>query len=114
MAARGGNNMQSLILFSSTDKSLKWIKNSERYPNLIYNEKLDCIDSCILTGGQTTYFLKIKGDSLNEFASVDQRDGRVIAEVLDVNGKWKEIANINDDPEGFDRFIDFDPIEKRK
>lgn len=114
MAARGGNNMQSLILFSSTDKSLKWIKNSERYPNLMYNEKLDCIDSCILTGGQTTYFLKIKGDSLNEFASVDQRDGRVIAEVLDVNGKWKEIANINDDPEGFDRFIDFDPIEKRK
>lgn len=114
MAGRGGNNVQSLILFSPIDKSLKWIKNSERFPNLMYNEKLDCIDSCMLTGGQTTYFLKISGDSLKEFASVDQRDGRIIAEIIDANGKWKEIANSKDDPEGFDRFINYDPVEKRK
>ncbi|WP_376777089.1 hypothetical protein [Flavobacterium covae] len=114
MAARGGNNIQSLIIYSQTDKSLKLIKNSENYPNLMYNDKLNCIDSCILTGGQTTYFLRIKNDSLIEFANVDQRDRRIIAEILDTNGKWKEIGNIKDEPGSFDRFIDFNPIEKRK
>ncbi|PKB17299.1 hypothetical protein [Flavobacterium sp. 5] len=114
MAARGGNNVQTLILYSPKNKSLNWIKNSENFPNLMYNEKLDCIDACILTGGQTTYFLKIKNDSLKEFANVDQRDGRIITEILDKNGKWKEIENIKDEPESFDRFINFNPIEKRK
>lgn len=114
IAARGGNNIQSLILYSPASKSLKLIKNSENYPNLLYNDKLNCIDSCILTGGQTTYFLRIKNDNLIEFASVDQRDGRIITEILDTNGKWKEIENIKDVPDSFDRFIDFNPIEKRK
>jgi len=114
MAARGGNIVQTLILYSTKTKSLNLIKNSESFPNLMYNEKLDCIDACILTGGQTTYFLKIKNDSLKEFANVDQRDGRIIAEILDANGKWKEIENIKDKPESFDRFINFKPIEKRK
>jgi uncharacterized lipoprotein YehR (DUF1307 family) len=114
MAARGGNNVQTLILYSPTDKSLNWIKNSESFPNLMYNEKLGCIDSCVLTGGQTTFFLKIENDSLKEFANVNQRDGRIVAEILDLNGKWKEIENIKDEPEGFDRFINFKPIEKRK
>lgn len=114
MAARGGNNVQTLILYSPTDKSLNWIINSESFPNLMYNEKLGCIDSCVLTGGQTTFFLKIENDSLKEFANVDQRDGRIVAEILDLNGKWKEIENIKDEPEGFDRFINFKPIEKRK
>lgn len=114
MAARGGNNVQTLILYSPKDKSLNWIKNSENFPNLMYNKKLHCIDACILTGGQRTYFLKLKNDSLKEFANVDQRDGRIIAEIIDVNGKWKEIENIKDNPENFDRFINFNPIEKRK
>lgn len=113
MAARGGNNVQTLILYSPKDKSINWVKNSESFPNLMYNEKLDCIDSCILTGGQTTYFLKIKNDSLKEFANVDQRDGKIVAEIIDVNGKWKEIENSKDEPESFDRFINYNPIEKR-
>jgi len=114
MAARGGNIVQTLILYSPINKSLNWIKNSESFSNLMYNQKLNCIDACILTGGQTTYFLKIKNDSLKEFANVDQRNGRIVAEVLDMNGKWKEIENIKEEPEGFDRFINFNPIEKRK
>ena len=44
-------------------------------------------------------FLKIVNDSLKEFANVDQRDGRIIAEILDENGKWKEIQNIKDKPQ---------------
>ena len=114
MAARGGNVVQTLILYSPENKSLNWIRNSERFPNLMYNEKLNCIDACVLTGGQTTYFLKIENDSLKEFANVEQRDGKIIAEVLDVNGKWKEIETIKDSPDAFDRFINFRPIEKRK
>ncbi|HJR99367.1 MAG TPA: hypothetical protein VJ780_00415 [Flavobacterium sp.] len=114
MAARGGNIVQSLILYSPKEKTLKWIKNSESFPNLMYNEKLNCIDACILTGGQTTYFLKIKNDSLKEFAIVDQRDERIIAEIPDEDGKWKEIENLKDTAESFDRFINFNPIEKRK
>ena len=114
MAGRGGNIIQSLILYSPKDKTLNWIKNSENYPNLMYNKKLDCIDALILTGGQTTYFLNIVKDRLIEFANVDQRDGRIIAEIIDENGKWKEIENIKDTPESFDRFINFNPIEKRK
>lgn len=114
MAGRGGNNIQSLILFSAKKKSLNWIKNSENFPNLMYNESINCVDACVLTGGQTTYFLKIENDLLKEFAKVDQRDGRIISEILDKNGKWKEIQNIKDNPEGFDRFINYNPIEKRK
>ena len=114
MSARGGNIVQTLILYAPKDKSLNLIKNSEEFPNLEYNEKLNCIDACILTGGQTTYFLKIENDSLKEFAEVDQRDGRIIAKILETNGKWKEIENIKDTPEGFDRFINYNPIEKRK
>lgn len=114
MAARGGNIIQTLILYSPINKSLNWIKNSESFPNLMYNQKLNCIDACILTGGQTTYFLKIENDSLKEFANVDQREKRIIVEVLDMNGKWKVIENIKEETEGFDRFINFNPIEKRK
>lgn len=114
MAARGGNIIQTLILYSNENQSLNWIKNSEDFPNLMYNEKLNCIDAVILTGGQTTYFLKIENDSLKEFASVDQSDGIITAKILEENGKWKEIKSIKESSENFDRFIDFNPIEKRK
>jgi len=114
MAARGGNIIQTLILYSNENQSLNCIKNSEDFPNLMYNEKLNCIDAVILTGGQTTYFLKIENDSLKEFASVDQSDGIITAKILEENGKWKEIKSIKESSENFDRFIDFNPIEKRK
>lgn len=114
MAGRGGNNIQTLILYSKESDKLKWIKNSENFPNLMYNKKLDCIDSFILTGGQTTYFLKIRNDSLKEFANVEQRDNRIVSEILDKNGKWQEIENIKEKFSGFDRFINFNPIEVRE
>ncbi|OUD36399.1 hypothetical protein [Flavobacterium sp. FPG59] len=113
VSARGGNLVQTLILYSPERRSLNWLKNSENFPNLMYNKKLNCIDALVLTGGQKTCFLKIKKDSLKEFANVDQRDGRIIAKIIDANGKWKEIENIEDDPKNFDRFINFNPIKKR-
>lgn len=113
-AARGGNNIQTLILYSEESDKFKWIKNTENFPNLKYNKKLDCIDAFIMTGGQTTSFLKITNDSLKEFANVDQRDGRIIVEILDNNGKWQETENIEEKFSGFDRFINFNPLEVRE
>ena len=112
-SARGGNNVQTLILYKKDTKKLNWIKNSDYFPNLMYNEKLDCIDSFILTGGNTTCFLKIKNDSLFHFASVDQRDNKISIEILDENGKWKKTQSVEDNSEDFKRFIDFNPIEER-
>jgi len=80
----------------------------------MYNKKLDCIDALVLTGGLTTYFLKIKNDSLKEFARVDQRNGRITSEILDKNGKWQEIKNTKEKFSGFDRFINFNPIEVKE
>ncbi|WP_445713059.1 hypothetical protein [Flavobacterium sp.] len=112
-AARGANNIQTLVLFSENQK-LKWIKNSDNFPNLMYNEKLDCIDALAFTGGLTTVFLKIQNDSLIQFASVDQRDNRISVEVLDNNGKWKEINNIIDKSKEMKRFINYNPLEERE
>jgi hypothetical protein len=113
-AARGANNVQTLILYDSNDK-LKWIRNSEYYPNLMYNSKLKCVDALIFTGGLTTVFLKIEKDSLKEFANVDQRDGRIVVETIDEKGKRVEIKNTIDKTENdFKRFINFNPLEERK
>ena len=114
IAARGGNVVQTLILYSPKDKALKWIKNSESYPNLMYNKKLDCVDALVLTGGETTYFLKIKNDSLKEFANVDHRDENITAEILDENGKWKEIKRIKNQSQDLKRFTNYNPIEERE
>lgn len=111
-AARGGNVVQTLVLYS--EKRLKWIKNSENYPNLMYNKKLDCIDAFILTGGNTTYFLKIENDSLTEFARVEQRDKLITSEVLEKNGKWKELYKVKDYSEDMKRFINYNPLQERE
>ncbi|MFM2385862.1 MAG: hypothetical protein RL660_619 [Bacteroidota bacterium] len=111
MANRGGNNIQTLLLYSKESNRLIWIKNSESYPNLTVNPKLKCINSFILTGGQTTCFLRLQGDSLIEFASVDQRDGRIVAEVIDKSGDRKIITDVIDSSGGFEMFINYDPVE---
>jgi len=111
-AARGGNVIQTLVLYSN--EKLKWIKNSENYPNLMYNKKLDCIDAFILTGGNTTCFLKIENDSLTEFARVEQRDKLITSEVLEKNGKWKELSKVKDYSEDMKRFINYNPLQERE
>lgn len=111
-AARGGNVVQTLVLYSN--EKLKWIKNSENYPNLMYNKKLDCIDAFILTGGNTTCFLKIENDSLTEFARVEQRDELITSEVLEKNGKWKELSKVKDYSEDMKRFINYNPLQERE
>lgn len=85
-AGRGANDIRKLFLFSSKTESFFEIINSDSYPNLRYNKKLDCIDALSVYAGSTTTFLKIKNDSLIEFARVDYMDG-LIQSYLIQNGK---------------------------
>ncbi|MEO8650322.1 MAG: hypothetical protein ABI539_14250 [Acidobacteriota bacterium] len=69
-AARGANEVRTLLIYDKNSDSLIRIKNSEDYPNLAYNETLNCIDSWMVHGASTTVFLRLAGDELKEFASV--------------------------------------------
>ena len=69
--ARGGNDTRKLFIYSPKEDEFIYIKNSEEYPNLVYNKDLDCITSYIFTGTQSQYFLKLDGDSLVPFAYID-------------------------------------------
>lgn len=110
-AARGANEIQTLLIFQPKRNELLWIRNSEQYPNLDYNSKLHCLDALIFTGGLTTLFLKIEKDTLIEFAEVDQRDERIVVTITDTKGNKKEIKNIPN--KGFSdmaRFRSYDPL----
>lgn len=89
VAARGANVIRTLFLFDKEPGELIKIKNSADYPNLLYNEELECLDAWLVYGGSSTVFLRIEGDSLKEFAGVELFDGiRKVYEVDD-GGKQK-------------------------
>lgn len=90
IAGRGGNIVMTLFLYKPKNKDFIHIKNSDNYPNLSFNSNLNCINSVILTGSTTTVFLKIKKDSLDEFARVDVSD-KIVVEEKDSTGKFKII-----------------------
>ncbi len=71
LAARGANEIRKLFIYDKKNDELLYIKNSENYPNMLYNKDLDCIDAWLVSGGTSTVFLKIDGDSLKEFAKVE-------------------------------------------
>jgi len=70
VAARGANQVRRLFIYDKIKDRLVYIINSEDYPNMLYNKTLNCIDAFLVYGGSSTVFLRIKGDSLVEFASV--------------------------------------------
>jgi hypothetical protein len=110
-SARGANEIQSLFLFEPKTKSLIHFRNSEEFPNLDYNKELKCLNAWIFTGGLTTVFLRIKTDSLIEFADIDQRDGRIVVTIINKNGVRKEIKNIPDKGfSDFAKFKNFNPL----
>lgn len=112
-AGRGANDVRKLFLFSNNSESFLEIKNSDLYPNLRYNKKLDCIDAFSVYAGTTTTFLKIKNDSLVEFARVDFMDGKIksysIEEGKETKLKTKvRIGEIHE----IVRFSDYNPIKE--
>jgi len=112
VAARGANEVRKLFIYDKKLDELVYIQNSEDYPNLAYNKTLHCVDSFVVTGTTETVFLRIEGDKLREFASVDNGLERVVT-VTDSRGKSRILRrqkyNTNDFGEVFRRFYTYNP-----
>lgn len=113
IAGRGGNTIRTLFIFNPMDKSFVHVKNSDNYPNLSYNPKLNCINSLILTGSTITSYLTIKKDSLFEFARVDVSD-KIVVEERDSLGKFHVIEEKKfngNDKDFYIPFMNYKPLE---
>jgi hypothetical protein len=112
-AARGANERRTLLIYDKASDELVHIKNSSDYPNLEYDRTLKCITSWMFTGSTTTVFLRLQGDTLQEFASVDEAD-YITATVIDPDGKSTVISRTkNHHPDDFIRYSNFNPVDTR-
>lgn len=109
VAARGANEVRRLFIYDKTKDELIFMKNSEDYPNMLYNKELKCIDAFLVYGGSSTIFLKIKGDSLKEFAGVDL-DNSLTVYTVDKNGKQKIIRKDKTTEWYYVRFKNYNPL----
>ncbi len=111
VAARGANEIRTLLLYDRKTDHLILVKNSSSYPNLRYNKQLNCLDAFLVYGGCSTVFLKIAGDSLRPFAQVDLMDGLTVTE-YDPKGKAKIILEDKSNKAGFIRYKNYKPLEE--
>lgn len=111
VAARGANEIRELLIFNPSKKKFILMKNSDNYPNLQYNELLNCVDAWLVYGGSSTVFLKIEKDSLREFAGVSlDNDNREIY-IIDKKGKRKTVKKeIVKDLEVYTRYKNYNPL----
>jgi hypothetical protein len=110
IAARGANEIRSLFIFNKNH--LDTVKNATDFPNLQYNKELKCIDSWMVHGGCTTVFLKLRNDSLIEFASVNIYD--TLLTVSEVNPKGIDTIILKRrilPDEDFTRFKNYRPLK---
>lgn len=112
-AARGANEIRTLLIFDKVSGMFIPIKNSESYPNLRYNKKLDCIDALLVSGCWVTVFLHLRKDSLSEFADVNVCGDSVSVAVRDMHGIRKYLIKNKKNTFGdFPRFENFRPLKK--
>ena len=112
VAARGANEIRKLLFFDKKKGKLNVIRNSDSYPNLRYNKKLNCIDSQAFYAGSTTYFLKIEKDSLREFASISSLDESLEINLIDKKGNRKLLERHSIDHEDvYIRYSNYKPLE---
>ncbi len=115
VAARGANIVRRLFIYNPDPDTLVCLKNSEEYPNMQYNGKLNCIDAFLMYGCCSTVFLRIQGDSLKLIASVEVcEDGMGMATVsaydeFDNRKVVKEISNKKFDT--YTRFESYEPLK---
>ena len=109
VAARGANQVRRLFIYDKVKDKLIYMKNSEDYPNMLYNKTLNCIDAFLVYGGSSTVFLRIKGDSLVEFASV-QLDNDLRVYEVDNKGVRKLIREDTATNMYFVRFKNYKPL----
>jgi hypothetical protein len=112
-AARGANDIRKLFIFLKNKNKFIEVKNSDQYPNLFYNNKLNCICALSVYSGFTTHFLQLKKDSLAEFAKVDCVDGEVQSYLVK-NDKQILLKSKKYDGENdfMITFSNYDPIEE--
>jgi hypothetical protein len=91
VAARGANEIRTLFIYDEKKDEFVHIKNSDQYPNLAYNKNLDCLDAWLFHGATTTVFLKLEGDKLRKFASVDTGLEQVVT-AIDKDGKSRVLS----------------------
>jgi hypothetical protein len=108
--ARSANEIRRLFIYDRSGDSLIQMKNSEKYPNMLFNKELNCIDAFLVYGGSSTVFLKISGDSLKEFASVEAMDGITVRE-FDKKGKEKIIFQDMKNQATYIRFKTYNPLK---
>jgi hypothetical protein len=113
LAARGANEVRRLFIYDKRKDELVYIENSENYPNMQYNKELDCIDTFLVYGGCSTVFLKLKGNKLVEFASVELFDGLTVT-TFDKNGKKKIILEDKKNKSEMIRYKNFRPLKGNK
>jgi hypothetical protein len=109
-AARGANEVRRLFIYDPLSDQLKFITNSMNYPNLRYNPKLKCIDGFRVYGGSSTDFLRLQGDSLFMFATVDLDEG-VVVTTYDADQKGRVIHRDTTYEGGYIRFGNYSPLE---
>jgi hypothetical protein len=111
-AARGANEVRKLFIYDKKRDVLVYIRNSEDYPNLAYNKKLDCLDAWLFHATTTTVFLKLEGDRLREFAQVDTGLERTVT-LIDNSGKSRVVYQKKMNPNNFGqvyrRFSSYNP-----
>jgi hypothetical protein len=113
-AARGANDVRKLYIFDTIRERLRMIKNSDHFPNLRYNNELDCIDAMLFYGCVATEFLRIDGDSLKAFAGVEACNNKISIYTYSKKGevmyltKDKIMKQFSD----FPRFINYQPLKE--
>ena len=111
LAARGANQIRRLFIYDKTKDQLIYIKNSDEYPNLLYNKELNCIDAFLVYGGCSTVFLKLQGDKLKEFASVELYEGLTVT-TYDSKGKERIIYRNRKVKETYIRYKNYRPLKE--
>jgi len=109
-AARGANEVRRLYIYNKEEDRLVYMRNSEHYPNMQYNPYLNCIDAWLVYGGCSTVFLRVRGDRLQEFASVEIYDGLLTVSDNDRYGKEKVIRRMKIEKGDMTRFRSYKPL----
>ena len=110
VSARGGNVIRKLFIFDKLKRELKYIKNSENFPNLRYNKDLNCLDAFRIYGGTQTAFMKIRKDTLWEFASVELFNNRITIVEKNENGIENKIKDDKFEKDNYMRFRNYNPL----
>lgn len=113
VAGRGANELQRLFIYDKKKDELIFIKNSDEYPNLKYNKRLNSLTAQRFYGNTTvTDFIKIDGDALKEFAEVETLDKERTVSLIGKNGKKTILRKYTlNEEEPFERFINYNPLE---